>query len=64
MLAENLLLGKLFFANGQLSYEGQYLNGAYEGKGKQWLDNGHLWYIGNFKNARTHGQGINWFMSY
>ena len=48
--------GKEFYSNGDLRYEGEYVDGRREGKGKYiWRDGDH--YEGYQKNDLRHGKG-------
>ena len=41
---------KFYYTNGKLLYEVQYLNGQWNGKGKEYDKNGNLIFDGEFKN--------------
>ena len=43
--------------DGQLEYEGEFLNGKKNGKGKQYSYNGQLEYEGEFLNGKKNGNG-------
>jgi hypothetical protein len=50
--------GILYYANGLKEYEGYWLNGYYNGKGKSYdKDNGRLNYDGDWLNGKAHGKG-------
>ena len=49
--------GKLYNEKGILVYEGDFINGKPEGKGKYIEDDGE-YYIGQWKNGLKHGKGI------
>ena len=49
--------GKLFYKNGNIKYEGDFVNDKYEGYGKYICENGY-YYIGQFLNNNRHGKGI------
>ena len=38
-------------------YEGDFINGKFEGNGKYILENG-VYYLGEWKNSLRHGKGI------
>ena len=38
--------------NGQLEFEGEYINGEKNGKGKEYDDDGNLIFEGEFKNGK------------
>ena len=46
---------KVFYPNGPLRYEGETLNGKFDGKGKLYHENGTLRHDGIFKNDGPHG---------
>ena len=49
--------GKEFFLNGELKYDGEYLNGKRNGKGKEYYDNGKLEFEGEYLNGKRNGKG-------
>ena len=49
--------GKIFNENDTIIYEGDFINGTYEGKGHLSLGN-EIYYYGYFKNGEFHGKGI------
>ena len=49
--------GILFYQNGNIKYEGDFVNGNFEGNGKLYGQSG-VYYIGQFKNSEMHGKGI------
>ena len=49
-------LGKLYFYNGNLLYEGQYLNRKRNGQGKQYNINGDLIFEGEYLHGRKRGK--------
>ena len=49
--------GIKYYKNGKIQYEGDFINGKFEGKGKFIYDNGD-YFIGNFKNGLRNGKGI------
>lgn len=49
--------GKLYWQNGNLRYEGTFVDGKSSGKGKSYTINGSREYIGDFLNGRKHGHG-------
>ena len=48
--------GIKYYKNGNILYEGDFINGKFEGNGKVIYENG-LYYIGQFKNGLKHGKG-------
>ena len=46
--------------NGKIVYEGDFVNGKYEGKGKIYFEDGK-YYIGQFKNDLPNGKGTKYF---
>ena len=46
-----------FYESGELKYEGDFLNGKYEGLGKLYI-NGKLKYSGHFKSDKYNGRGL------
>ena len=49
--------GKEYYYDGGLSYEGEYLNGKRNGKGKEHIKtSGNLKYEGEYKNGKKHGK--------
>ena len=51
------LKGKLTFDNGKSIYEGEFLNGKFDGKGTLLNSNGDI-YEGYFKNGLKEGEGL------
>ena len=49
--------GILYYKNGKIRYEGDFINDKFEGNGKYYYENGE-YYIGQFKNGKAHGKGI------
>ena len=49
--------GILYYSNGNILYEGDFINGKPEGNGKFIYENGN-YYIGQFKNCLRNGKGI------
>ena len=49
--------GVKYYKNGNILYDGYFINGIFEGNGKYILENG-LYYIGQFKNGLRKGKGI------
>ena len=49
--------GTQYNKNGDIVYEGDFVNGVKEGNGKHFYDDG-TYYIGRFKNGVSHGKGI------
>ena len=61
-IKNNLPNGKgiKYYLNGNILYEGNFINGKFEGNGKYiWEDNEY--YIGQFKNGLFHGKGIEYY---
>ena len=49
--------GTLYDKNGKVIYEGDFVDGKFEGNGKLFNDDGS-YYIGQFRNDLKHGKGI------
>ena len=49
--------GTEYYKNGDIKYEGYFVNDKYEGDGKYIYENGN-YYIGPFMNGLSHGKGI------
>ena len=47
--------------NGDLAFEGEYLNGERNGKGKEYYDNGKLKFEGEYLNGERHGKGKEYY---
>ena len=58
----NLMHGKGidYYSNGNILYEGDFVNDKYEGYGKYIWENGE-YYIGQEKNGLSHGKGIDYY---
>ena len=52
--------GKEYDLLGELKFEGDYVNGKKNGKGKEYA-NGHLVFEGEFLNGNRHGKGKNYY---
>ena len=52
--------GIIYYKNGNIKYEGDFINDKYEGNGKYIYENGE-YYIGEFKNGLKHGKGIEYY---
>ena len=52
--------GKEYFKN-KLIYEGEFLEGKREGKGKEYSDNGNLKYEGEYINGEKNGKGKEYY---
>ena len=52
----------MFYKNGNILYEGNFIDGKYEGKGKYIWENGN-YYIGQFKNGIRSGRGTMFYSS-
>ena len=51
----------MYYANGNIMYEGDFVNDKFEGKGKYIWEDGE-YYIGQFKNGvRSHGKGEEYY---
>ena len=48
--------GTLYYKDGKIEYEGDFLEGNYDGEGKYIYENGD-YYVGEFKNGLCHGKG-------
>ena len=46
--------GKVFYLNGDIKYDGDFIDDKYEGNGKYYHEDGEH-YIGQFKNGLRHG---------
>ena len=51
---------KEYLDNGELIYEGEYLNGERNGKGNEYY-HGHIIYVGEYLNGKRHGKGKEYF---
>ena len=52
---------KEYYKNGNLEFEGEYLKGKRNGKGKEYYNNGTLKYEGDFLNGLWKGNGKEYF---
>ena len=52
--------GKHYYSNGAIKYDGDWINGKYEGKGMYYI-NDYIFYIGEFKNGLRHGKGTEYY---
>ena len=52
--------GIKYYPNGNILYEGDFINGKFEGNGKYYYDNGD-YYIGKYKNGLRNGKGIKYY---
>ena len=48
--------GTLYYKNGNIKYEGEFIKDKYEGSGKYFFENGEC-YIGQWLNDQRHGKG-------
>ena len=48
--------GIIYYKNGNIKYECDFINGKFEGNGKRIFKNGE-YYIGQWKNGLRHGKG-------
>ena len=46
----------MYYKNGDIEYDGNFLEGKFDGEGKYVYENGD-YYIGHFKNGLCHGKG-------
>ena len=49
--------GKKYYSNGNILYEGDFINGKFEGNGKYYCNNGY-YFIGEYKDGLRNGKGI------
>ena len=49
-----------YYSNGNIKYDGEFVNDKFEGKGKYIWEDGN-YYIGQFKNGLSHGKGIEYY---
>ena len=52
--------GTEYYSNGNIKYDGDWINDKYEGNGKYIWENGE-YYIGQWKNGLSHGKGIEYY---
>ena len=52
--------GIKYYLNGNIQYEGNFINGKFEGNGKGIWENGE-YYIGEWKNGLSHGKGTEYY---
>ena len=52
--------GIKYFSNGNKLYEGDFINGKFEGNRKYIYDNGD-YLIGEYKNGKGYGKGIEYY---
>ena len=52
-----LIIDKYKESDCKLKFEGQYLNGEINGKGKEYYDNGNLKFEGEYLNGERNGKG-------
>ena len=52
--------GVKYHSNGDILYEGNFINGKFEGNGKYYYDNGY-YFIGECKNGLRNGKGIAYY---
>ena len=54
--------GKLYYnQTNNLKYEGNFVNGKYEGFGKEYSEQGVKIYEGDYKTNQRHGQGTSYY---
>ena len=46
-----------YYKGGNIKYDGNFINGVYDGDGKYIYNNGN-YYIGEWKEGKKHGKGI------
>ena len=52
--------GIKYYSNGKILYEGDFVNGLFEGNGKYIWEDGE-YYIGEYKNGLRNGKGIEYY---
>ena len=52
--------GVEYYKNGNIKYEGEFIDGKFDGNGKYFWEDGS-YYIGQFKNNVKHGKGIEYY---
>ena len=52
--------GTMYDSNGNIKYEGDWINDKPEGNGKEFFEDGE-YYIGQYKNGLRHGKGIEYY---
>ena len=55
-----IMRNSIFYKNGNIKYEGDFINDKPEGNGKYYWENSE-YYIGQFKNGFKHGKGIYYY---
>ena len=50
----------MYYSNGNIMYDGDWINNKYEGNGKKIYENG-VYYIGQFKNGVKYGKGKEYY---
>ena len=50
-------MGILFYDNGNIKYEGNFMNDFYDGFGNYYFEEGNI-YIGNITKNKRNGEGI------
>ena len=50
----------MYYLNGNIMYEGNFINDKYEGNGKYIWEN-DVYYLGEWKNDLRHGKGIMYY---
>ena len=55
---------EFFRCNDKIAYEGEYLNGKRNGKGKEYNKKGQLIYEGEYSNGKRHGKGKEYWNTY
>ena len=52
---------KVWYENGQLSFEDYYKDGKLDGESKSWYENGQLRYQQFYKDGKVYGEHKNWY---
>ena len=59
MVKEKVKEKNIKILNGKLKFEGEYLNGKRNGKGKEYDEDGQLIFEGKYLNGQRSGKGKN-----
>ena len=54
-------LVKEFNYNGELLFEGEYIDGKRNGKGKEYFNDGDILFEGEYKNGKRNGEGKEYY---
>ena len=49
------------FENGNIEFEGEYLNGKRNGKGKEYYENGNIEFEGEYLDDKRNGKGKEYY---